>query len=75
MSVAKPMISEIFSAQLPGLVTASFATAYLMAMSTGNLFGRVGWAALSDRVGRGNTFTMFSVCGVGVYAALPSLIR
>ena len=75
MSVAKPMISEIFSAQLPALVTAGFATSYLMAMSTGNLVGRVGWAALSDRIGRRHTFTAFAVSGLAVYASLPGLIH
>ena len=75
MSVAKPMISELYSTLLPGIVTTAFATSYLMAMSGGNLVGRVAWASISDRIGRRNTFTTFAVAGVGIYAALPSLIH
>ncbi len=33
-------------------VTTSFASAYLMAMAGGNLAGRLGWAAVSDKIGR-----------------------
>ena len=32
-------------------VTTSFASAYLMAMSAGNLAGRIGWSAISDKIG------------------------
>ena len=35
MAVAKPMILEIFSSKLPSLVTMSFATGFLMALSAG----------------------------------------
>ena len=44
ISVAKPMIGDIFTKSMPHLVTASFASAYLMAMAAGNLGGRIGWA-------------------------------
>ena len=44
ISVAKPMIGDIFTKAMPHLVTASFASAYLMAMAAGNLGGRIGWA-------------------------------
>ncbi len=37
MSVAKPMISEVFSSTMPGIVTASFASSYLLAMAGGEL--------------------------------------
>ena len=30
MSVAKPMISEVFSSSMPSVVTASFASSYLL---------------------------------------------
>ena len=74
MSVAKPMITEIFSCHQPDIVTATFATVYLMAMSSGNLFGRFGWAALSDRIGRRLTFNIFSGTGLLVYTSLPVII-
>ena len=66
-SVAKPMMSEIFSSNLPSLVTAGFASAYVLALSAGNLGGRLVWAAVSDKVGRRAIFTLFSVgrCAAG----------
>jgi MFS family permease len=75
MSVAKPMITEIFSCHQPDIVTAAFATGYLMAMSSGNLFGRFGWAALSDRIGRRLTFNIFCGTGLMVYTSIPFLIQ
>ena len=40
MSVAKPMISNVFTGSMPLLVTSSFASSYLMVMAFGNLAGR-----------------------------------
>jgi len=75
MAVAKPMITEVFSGAIPTLVTTSFATAYLLAMASGNLGGRVGWAAISDKIGRKNTFNIFTIGGASIYATLPWLIH
>jgi len=75
MSVAKPMITEVFSTAMPTVVTASFATAYLMAMAGGNLGGRVGWAAISDKIGRRATFGIFTTGGIATYASLPMIIE
>ena len=51
LSVAAPMVQSVFSPALPALVTTSFASLYLMSLATGNLAGRLGWAALSDKIG------------------------
>merc|ERR1712106_148896 len=75
MAVAKPMITEVFSGAVPALVTTSFATAYLMAMAAGNLGGRVGWAAISDKIGRTKTCNMFTIGAASIYATLPWLIH
>ena len=56
MSVAKPMIQNVFTDAMPALVTPAFASLYLMGMAGGNLGGRLGWAAVSDKIGRWNTF-------------------
>eukprot|EP00088_Acartia_fossae_P038603 TRINITY_DN40040_c0_g1_i4.p1 TRINITY_DN40040_c0_g1~~TRINITY_DN40040_c0_g1_i4.p1 ORF type:complete len:315 (+),score=48.04 TRINITY_DN40040_c0_g1_i4:75-947(+) len=40
MSVAKPMIQNVFTGSMPDLVTPTFASAYLMALAAGNLGGR-----------------------------------
>lgn len=51
LSVAAPMVQSVFSPALPALVTTSFASLYLMSLAAGNLAGRLGWAALSDKIG------------------------
>merc|ERR1719411_744732 len=75
MSVAKPMISEVFSTAMPSVVTASFASSYLLAMAGGNLAGRLGWAAVSDKIGRKATFNCFTFGAVPIFAALPYCIE
>merc|ERR1711915_795420 len=74
MSVAKPMIQNVFTGAMPLLVTPAFASGYLMAMAAGNLGGRIGWAALSDKVGRWNTFQAFTFIALPLYATIPFLI-
>merc|ERR1712156_1190019 len=75
MSVAKPMISEVFATTMPSIVTASFASSYLLAMAGGNLAGRLGWAAVSDKIGRKATFNCFTFGSVPIFAALPFCIE
>jgi hypothetical protein len=55
-SMAKPLMSEVFTSQLPQLVTSNFASNYVMMLSLGNLLGRFGWAIFSDKFGRKLTF-------------------
>jgi MFS family permease len=73
-SVAKPMMSEVFSNALPALVTSSFAASYVLMLSMGNLGGRLGWALISDQIGRQKTFQMFTLGCIPVYFALPTLV-
>jgi len=75
MSVAKPMISEVFTSSMPALVTAAFASSYLMAMASGNLAGRLGWAAVSDSIGRKTTFNIFTLGAIPIFASLPYCIE
>jgi MFS family permease len=75
MSVAKPMIQNVFTDAMPALVTTSFASAYLMAMAAGNLAGRLGWAAVSDKIGRRNTFHMYTLGAIPIFGSLPFLIN
>jgi len=70
-SVAKPMMTEVFSGSLPTLVTASFATTYLLMLSAGNLGGRLGWAAFSDKFGRKTTFNLFTFGSIPLYLGVP----
>ena len=74
MAVAKPMIQSVFADSMPALVTTSFASAYLMSLAMGNLGGRLGWAAISDKIGRRNTFHIYTLGAVPLFGALPFLI-
>merc|ERR1711894_276625 len=75
MSVAKPMIQNVFTDAMPLLVTPAFASGYLMAMAGGNLGGRLGWAAVSDKIGRRTTFNIFTFASVPIFASLPYCIE
>lgn len=44
-------------------------------MACGNLGGRLGWAAISDKIGRRATFNIFTFGAVPIFAALPYCIN
>merc|ERR1719229_1168297 len=73
-SVAKPMVQEVFNSTLPAIATVGFAGSYLLALSACNLGGRLGWAAISDRIGRKATFKIFTLSSVPLYAMCPYLV-
>jgi MFS family permease len=73
-SVAKPMMSEVFSGSLPALVTAAFAGNYVMMLSAANLSGRIGWASVSDIIGRRKTFFIITSLSVPLYLSIPYLV-
>ena len=75
LSVAKPMIQSVFADSMPALVTTSFASGFLMALAAGNLGGRLGWAAISDRIGRRNTFHIYTLGSIPLFGCLPFLIE
>ena len=74
-SVAKPMMGEVFSTLLPAIVTSAFGASYVVMLSSGNLGGRLGWAAVSEAIGRPRTFTIFTVGSVPLYFAVPHLVE
>ncbi|CAM9220897.1 unnamed protein product, partial [Laminaria digitata] len=74
-SVAKPMMGEVFSSTLPTLVTAGFASLYVQVLAAGNLGGRIGWAAFSDKFGRKLTFNMFCLGSIPLYLAVPYTVQ
>jgi MFS family permease len=74
-SVAKPMMSEVFSAALPAVVTSAFAAKFVLMLAGGNLGGRLGWAAISDAIGRRKTFMIFTLGSIPVYFSLPYLVE
>jgi len=75
ISVAKPMIQNVFTDAMPLLVTPVFASGYLMAVAAGNLGGRVAWASVSDKIGRRNTFTIMTLLAIPLFAGTPTLIN
>lgn len=74
MSVAKPMMGEVFSAAMPAIVTSAFAGKFVLMLASGNLGGRLAWAALSEKIGRPAVFNMFTICSVPLYFALPTVV-
>jgi len=73
-SVAKPMVSDVFSSALPSIVTASFGSTFLLLLAAGNLGGRLGWSAFSDKFGRRNTFHLIALCSLPLYLGVPFFV-
>jgi MFS family permease len=85
LSMASPMLQEIFGGSLIGQAGLSFtalsdpqrvAIAAIAAGFTGllslfNIGGRFFWASLSDHIGRKATYFVFFLLGIAMYAAAP----
>jgi MFS family permease len=69
LAVASPMIQEIFA----GRVTPVTAASFVGLLSLFNMFGRFFWASTSDYLGRRNTYMIFFLLGIALYAAVPSI--
>lgn len=65
LSAAKPLSMESI-----GLTTAG-AAALVGVMGLFNGFGRLGWASISDYIGRPNTYTIFFATQIVLFALLP----
>jgi MFS family permease len=84
ISMASPMLQDMFGAQLLGadVTTALTATqkAGIVAAAAGlvglislfNALGRLFWASLSDKIGRKNMYYAIFVIGIVVYCLLPT---
>ena len=66
---ASAMSQEMF----PGRVTATTAAGFVGLVSLFNMAGRFIWASTSDYIGRRNTYFIFMVLGVILYAVVPSM--
>jgi MFS family permease len=71
IGVAKTMMSEIFGSSMPLLVTAAFASTYVLMISVFNMVGRFFWASTSDYIGRKATYMWFFVLGTLLYMSIP----
>jgi MFS family permease len=69
LSVASPMIQEIFT----GRVTASAAAGFVGLISLFNMGGRFFWASTSDYLGRRNTYMVFFLLGILLYSTVPTI--
>ncbi|TLS35975.1 L-lactate MFS transporter [Pseudalkalibacillus caeni] len=67
LSAAKPLAQESI-----GLTTAE-AAALVGVLGIFNGLGRIGWASVSDYIGRTNTYTTFFVLQIGLFLMLPNV--
>lgn len=72
LSSSKLMMTDIWAGVAPSVVTASFTTGYVSALGIGMAAGRFGWSALSDSLGRKNTYAIFGL-GIPVVGLAPYL--
>ncbi len=87
IGMASPMLQEIFGGKLIGLPELSFnqlsaeqktliagiAAGFAGLLSLFNIAGRFFWASLSDKIGRKNTYYVFFILGIVLYALAPTL--
>jgi MFS family permease len=85
IGMASPMIQEVFGGGLIGLEglslrelngaqraqLATIGAAFAALLSVFNIGGRIGWASLSDVLGRKRTYAIFFALGTALYAAAP----
>jgi MFS family permease len=85
IGMASPMIQEVFGGRLidvPGVALrelsqaqqaqlATIGAAFAALLSVFNIGGRIGWASLSDYLGRKRTYSVFFLLGILLYAAAP----
>jgi MFS family permease len=87
LDMASPMLQEIFAGSLIGQPSIGFtqlspdqlkavagiAAGFAGFLSLFNILGRFFWASASDRLGRKNTYSIFFLLGIVLYALVPSL--
>jgi MFS family permease len=87
LSIASPMLQEIFGGGLVGqpgtgftaldagqrAQVAGIAAGFVALLSLFNIGGRFFWASFSDRIGRKATYATFFVLGIALYAVAPTL--
>jgi len=66
---ASVMIQEIFK----GTITAAAAAGFVGLLSLFNMGGRFFWSSASDFIGRKNTYFIFFLVGIALYASVPSI--
>jgi MFS family permease len=86
IGMASPMLQEIFAGKLIGMPDLTFsqlsveqktaiagiAAGFAGLLSLFNIGGRFFWASLSDYIGRKNTYYVFFLLGIALYALAPT---
>jgi MFS family permease len=72
LTSSRVLFSDVWTSLAPSLVTPAFATAYAAALGAGMAGGRLGWSAVSDRIGRRQTYALFGL-GIPVVGMAPAL--
>lgn len=63
--------SAMSQEMMPGAIEAGAAAGFVGLLSLFNMGGRFAWATLSDYIGRKNTYIIFFVLGMVLYALVP----
>ena len=72
LSSSKLIMTDVFADSFSQIVTAAFATGYVSSLGIGMAVGRFGWSALSDKLGRQNTYALFGL-GMPIVGLAPAL--
>jgi MFS family permease len=64
---ASAMSQEMF----PGVISAAAGSGFVGLLSLFNMAGRFCWSTLSDYIGRKNTYTIYFLLGIALYALVP----
>jgi MFS family permease len=86
LGMASPMLQEVFGGALVGrpnlgfaaldpvqkAAIASIAAGFAGLLSLFNIAGRIGWASMSDRLGRKTTYFVFFLLGIALYTSAPA---
>ncbi|MGA0541897.1 OFA family MFS transporter [Neotabrizicola sp. VNH66] len=89
LGAASPLLQEIFGGRLLGLPELSFsdlnadqklaiagiAAGFTSLLSLFNIIGRFFWASMSDKLGRKNTYFVFFILGIVLYASAPTFAQ
>jgi len=85
ISMASPMLQDVFGGHLIGLATiadltpaqkaavAASAAGLVGLISLFNSLGRIFWASISDFIGRKVTYAVFFIFGMALYLSLPTV--
>ncbi|MEN6522741.1 MAG: OFA family MFS transporter [Anaerolineaceae bacterium] len=86
IGMASPMLQEIFGGKLIGVnlaygdlnieqltQIATIGAGFAGLISLFNILGRFAWSSISDYIGRKNTFFIFFVLGIALYALIPTI--